>query len=94
MCRHNNTKPKSWLLRFDAAAPILQGIAPTTAHLKAPDESFLLSSREQKSMQGWLCFMRFLQDVLQDVVKLKLGDVGSEAEISISEYLGTWVRTY
>ena len=47
--------PKSWLLLFDAAAQILHGITSMTAHWKALDESFLLSRREQKSVQGWLC---------------------------------------
>jgi hypothetical protein len=54
MGRCKNINPKSWLLRFDAAAPILHGIVQTTAHWKALDQSFLLSRRSLESVQGWL----------------------------------------
>jgi hypothetical protein len=43
--------PKSWLLRFDATAPILIGIVRTTAHWKALDQSFLLSRRSLESVE-------------------------------------------
>ena len=49
-----NLKVNSWLLRFDAAAPILHGIEQTTAHWKALDQSFLLSRCSLESVQGWL----------------------------------------
>ncbi len=56
------SKLNSWQLRFDAAAPILHGIAQTTAHYwKALNQSFLLSRRAQESVQGWL---RGCQNVL------------------------------
>jgi hypothetical protein len=48
------SKLNSWQLRFDAAPPILHGIAQTTAHWKALNQSFLLSRRAQESVQDWL----------------------------------------
>jgi hypothetical protein len=54
MGRCKNIIPKSWLLRFDAAVPILHGIVRAMAHWKALDQSFAMSRRSLESVQGWL----------------------------------------
>ena len=83
------SKLNSWQLRFDAAPPILHGIAQTTAHWKALNQSFLLSRRAQESVQDWLHGCQAWIDATHTA-----WGWGGRREISISEYPGTRVRTY